>query len=58
MLQAHHGIDGDRFVASKSQLLLADAITDRVQVADQQPHRAGYDAMMIKKALYNAIGYY
>lgn len=58
MLQAHHGISGDRFVASKSQILIADSISDPVQVPEMQAHRAGYDAMMIKKALYNAIGYY
>lgn len=58
MLQVHHGINGDRFVASKARLIMEDAISDKVQVAIMQPHRAGYDAMQIKKALYDAIGYY
>lgn len=58
MLQMHHGIDGDRFVASKSQIILKDTMSEKPENSVLQPHRAGYDAMMIKKALYNAIGYY
>lgn len=59
MLQTYHGVSGDQFVSSKTQVILGDKLSEKTQVDEsQQPHRAGYDAVMIKKALYNAIGYY
>jgi len=58
MLNAHHGVSGDRFVTAKTQIIMAETLLDKVQIPLMQPHRAGYDAMMIKKALYSAIGYY
>ena len=58
MLETHHGVTDDRFFAAKAQVMLHERLLDKVQVPLMQEHRAGYDAMMIKKALYSAIGYY
>lgn len=58
MLDAYHGVTDDRFYAAKAMVQMQESILDKVQTPLMQPHRAGYDAMMIKKALYSAIGYY
>lgn len=47
MLDAHYGITSERFVMNKQRLTSAE-----------QLHRAGYDARLIKDAIYAAIGYY
>lgn len=57
MLDAYHGVSDDRFTAAKSLVLLEDRYK-KPGDATQQLHRAGYDAALIKRALYSAIGYY
>lgn len=56
MLESYHGVTNDRFTASKAMVLMQDKF--KGGDAKQQYHRAGYDAALIKRALYSAIGYY
>ena len=58
MLQTYHGVTDDRFYAAKAMVQMQETTKRQEPDSMMQLHRAGYDAMLIKKALYSAIGYY